>query len=401
MCWALKYIWVIPAITSILILGTLGLTEDAFAQTTISSCGILNIAGETFILNQNISTSGTCFTIEADDITLDGNGFTITGDGTGVGVELSFRTGVTVKNLTIVSFDRGMRGIFGGLPGGNSITGNTISGNSAGIDFNGGVNNSIIGNTVSGNASNEGISLNGGENNSIIGNIVTDNVSGGITISSSNGNIITGNTVSGNSAGIVIVSSNNNDISNNDLPNNAGTGIRFTASSNNNISNNSISNTNNAGISLHQSNSNSISGNTVSGISGIGIRLFTPAENNQIFNNNFIDNISQAEDSDEGNVFELSAPTGGNYWNNFDEPVEGCNDANSDGFCDAPFVFTRGQDNLPWTTQNGWVLPIGGTLIPIDTTALLLASVQSISMWMIPVVAAGIVIGVFVIKRRK
>ena len=45
--------------------------------------------------------------------------------------------------------------------------------------------------------------------------------------------------------------------------------------------------------------------------------------------------------------------------------------------------------------------PIGGTLVPIDTTALLLASVQSISMWMIPVVAAGIVIGVLVIKRRK
>ena len=44
---------------------------------------------------------------------------------------------------------------------------------------------------------------------------------------------------------------------------------------------------------------------------------------------------------------------------------------------------------------------IGGTLVPIDTTALLLASVQSISMWMIPVVAAGIVIGIFVIKRRK
>jgi len=46
-------------------------------------------------------------------------------------------------------------------------------------------------------------------------------------------------------------------------------------------------------------------------------------------------------------------------------------------------------------------IQIGGTLIPIDTTTLLLAGVQSISMWMIPVVAAGIVIGVFVIKRRK
>jgi len=45
--------------------------------------------------------------------------------------------------------------------------------------------------------------------------------------------------------------------------------------------------------------------------------------------------------------------------------------------------------------------PVGGTYIPIDQTALLLAGVQSISMWMIPVVVAGIGIGVFVIKRRN
>jgi len=54
-------------------------------------------------------------------------------------------------------------------------------------------------------------------------------------------------------------------------------------------------------------------------------------------------------------------------------------------------------DNILFTPQ----VSIGGTLLPIDTTALLLAGVQSISMWMIPVVVAGIVIGVFVIKRRK
>jgi len=46
-------------------------------------------------------------------------------------------------------------------------------------------------------------------------------------------------------------------------------------------------------------------------------------------------------------------------------------------------------------------VPIGGTYIPIDQSALLLAGVQSISMWMIPVVIAGIGIGIFVIKRKK
>ena len=45
--------------------------------------------------------------------------------------------------------------------------------------------------------------------------------------------------------------------------------------------------------------------------------------------------------------------------------------------------------------------PIGGTFIPIDQSALLLAGVQSISMWMIPVIIAGIGVGVFVIKRRS
>ena len=59
------------------------------------------------------------------------------------------------------------------------------------------------------------------------------------------------------------------------------------------------------------------------------------------------------------------------------------------------FLF-NGPNSIP-----GDLILVGGTMIPIDTTALLLAGVQSISMWMIPVVAAGIVIGVFVIKRRK
>ena len=44
---------------------------------------------------------------------------------------------------------------------------------------------------------------------------------------------------------------------------------------------------------------------------------------------------------------------------------------------------------------------VGGELLPLDTTALLLAGVQMNAAWIIPVVAAGIGIGVFVIKRRK
>jgi len=59
-----------------------------------------------------------------------------------------------------------------------------------------------------------------------------------------------------------------------------------------------------------------------------------------------------------------------------------------------------GEFDLPFQTVVDSFL-IGGTMIPIDTTALLLAGAQMNAAWMIPVIAAGIGIGVFVIKRRK
>jgi len=46
-------------------------------------------------------------------------------------------------------------------------------------------------------------------------------------------------------------------------------------------------------------------------------------------------------------------------------------------------------------------LPVGGEILPINTTALLLAGAQSISMWMIPVVISGAGIGMFVIMRSR
>ncbi len=46
------------------------------------------------------------------------------------------------------------------------------------------------------------------------------------------------------------------------------------------------------------------------------------------------------------------------------------------------------------------IIPVGGELIPIETTSLLLASAQSFS-WMIPLVLSGIGIGLFVVSRKS
>jgi hypothetical protein len=73
---------------------------------------------------------------------------------------------------------------------------------------------------------------------------------------------------------------------------------------------------------------------------------------NQIYNNNFISNHSnQAVVRGYNNIFNLAAPTGGNYWSNWTTP-----DTNGDGFVDNPYVVNSGsRDYLPWTTPNGWL----------------------------------------------
>jgi hypothetical protein len=43
---------------------------------------------------------------------------------------------------------------------------------------------------------------------------------------------------------------------------------------------------------------------------------------------------------------------------------------------------------------------VGGELIPIETTSLILAGAQSFS-WMIPVILSGIGIGLFVVSRKS
>ncbi len=56
-------------------------------------------------------------------------------------------------------------------------------------------------------------------------------------------------------------------------------------------------------------------------------------------NNNFIDNEADVYANDSPHVHVVAPPPkGGNYWDAFDTPEEGCIDGNSDGFCDAPYA---------------------------------------------------------------
>ncbi|MEK6898727.1 MAG: Ig-like domain-containing protein [Nanoarchaeota archaeon] len=72
------------------------------------ACGTLDRANTEYTLTQGITTSGTCFNIEAENITLNGRGYSISGDGgaSDYGV-YSEKYNTSVKNLVVNSFGAG------------------------------------------------------------------------------------------------------------------------------------------------------------------------------------------------------------------------------------------------------------------------------------------------------
>jgi parallel beta-helix repeat protein len=73
----------------------------------IDDCYILNESHYYTLLN-DVSADGTCFTITADNVIVDGQRHSIIGNGTGYGIELVNRTDVTLKNCVVLNFSYGI-----------------------------------------------------------------------------------------------------------------------------------------------------------------------------------------------------------------------------------------------------------------------------------------------------
>ncbi|MBI2451570.1 right-handed parallel beta-helix repeat-containing protein [Candidatus Pacearchaeota archaeon] len=233
-------------------------------NTVLSSCGALNNPNRYHKVINNINASGTCFTITADNITLDGQGFNVTGNTTGDGVSATGRTNITVKNINIVNFTSGIY--------------------FSGTNYSFVLNNSIRNNTDS------GIYFISSNNNTIEDNLGSGNVpltfSSGIYLTTSNGNNIRNNRFNLNKNGITLSSNaNNNQIINNTANNNSQYGIYLQSSSSNNIINNLANNNSQYGIYLQSSSNNQIINNTANSNSINGLLMLLSSNNNQIINN--------------------------------------------------------------------------------------------------------------------
>jgi len=303
--------------------------------------------------------------IDTSGITLDGNNRKITGTGTGYGVYLPYKNGVTIKNLVIERF---YHGIYLYQSSANTIIKNTLFSNGArGIYLEVSGQNLIAENNISKSSVvtyGYGIELAYSNYNTIKDNISTANNNDGLVLDNSHYNNITNNKfVSNNSYGGRIQYSSFNTLANNAFDYNY-KGVYLLLSTRNTFSGNTM-NSNLVGLYLYDaSNNNIISGNTLADNTSRGIYLEGRywcgwggcydyrVRNNQIYNNNFLNNPTQAQVYEgENNLFNQAAPVGGNYWSNWAGP-----DENHDGFVDNPYAFSGGQDNLPL------VCPLGASL---------------------------------------
>jgi parallel beta-helix repeat protein len=179
--------------------------------------------GDTYTLSDDMAFMGDTngIVIERDNITVDGAGFRLQGEGiwgTSSGIYLVGRSNVTIKNLEIEAFEYGIKI--------NCSSHNIISGNNITENYH------------------FGILLVGSSNTSISRNSITENSHIGVWLDGSSNNIIFRNNITDAELGVLLVRSNTNRVSSSFIARNAYHGLVLSESSNNCIDhNNFINNT--------------------------------------------------------------------------------------------------------------------------------------------------------------
>jgi len=238
-------------------------------------------------------TGNYAFFLAKNDIVLDCNGHTISGNATW-GVILSHNAAddrITVKNCNIEGFTIGIQ-----LQEGSDhkILHNNISLTEQGISWvpDAGGNHNISYNNIYSNSWSGMYVRSGSNKNYIAYNNISSNTNYGIKLENSSNNTIKGNRINNttNYEGIKLESSNYNNITDNTLTDSGQSGIWLNSSSNNNTLINNTANSNSDGIHLGSSSNNTLINNTANSNNNNGILLQYSSDNileeNEIKNNN-------------------------------------------------------------------------------------------------------------------
>jgi len=292
----------------------------------LTSCGNLTNSGY-YTLNNNITSTETCFNIQAQNVTLDCQGnwinYSTSGSALDFGV-YSNQFNSTVKNCNIVdgNWSSTTNNRYGVLydTNDNSTISNTLvnTSNSVGVylftnaDFNNVTNNNISSNLT------YALYVNDASNGVIDSNILYSKL--GTTLflaSNSNNNILTNNNVtSTSSVGILLQTSQFNNLTNNfaitSSPTTFHAGIRIDSGNNTLINNTGVSvSTPTGGIVMYSisASNNTLINNTGISLNGRGIYLYTNG-NNLLTSNTGISNALYGIDISNSNEIIIINNTG-------------------------------------------------------------------------------------------
>ncbi len=194
-------------------------------------------------------------------------------------------------------------------------------------------------------------------NNATIKNAVITGWSQGIF--SYSGNVIENNKFLNNNFSATLDYRSKNNIFKGNTFANSPYGVYASESNGNIFEGNIFQNISFENLYLKNSNNLIIKGNTVH--HGYGAVRIDNTNGSQIYNNNFFSAGQEPFVILSGNnVFDMGSEIGGNYWERYDNPSEGCNDDNSDGFCDDRLKISGSSssyDNFPFTKPDGWTAP--------------------------------------------
>ena len=226
--------------------------------------------------------------VERSNIVIDGNGYTVQGNQSGVGLWLGGIGNVTVKDTNVEDFSYG---IILNVSSYDLISGNSVVANDYGIYLDFSSNNTV---TDNGPATNNSVGIylvDYSSNNVISRNTATNNQYGIELDDSSNNSVNENNLAANNVNGIMFQSSSNNSISENNITQNGYNGVWFAYSSNNNVIENNVTANNETGIGIDSySNNNGVSGNNIMANGWSGIKLSFYSDSNSLSENNITAN---------------------------------------------------------------------------------------------------------------
>ena len=123
---------VLSVIVSFLIFSLIGLSQNAMAATSVTSCGTLDAPGTTYFLDNDLTASQNCIVITANNIIFDGLGHSITGSNLGTGIDVRLVQGGVIQNMDVTDFGVGISLVQSDH---YVINDNTSSGNAKGIEL--------------------------------------------------------------------------------------------------------------------------------------------------------------------------------------------------------------------------------------------------------------------------